>query len=56
VQAGQRYISPMVADAVNADAPAGKGDRRPAFDARAKCCSCSPRTHRHEIAQRLSLR
>jgi DNA-binding NarL/FixJ family response regulator len=27
VQAGQRYISPMVADAVNTDAPPGKEDR-----------------------------
>jgi len=57
VQAGQRYISPMVADAVNADAPAGKEDRLARLSTRERevlQLLAEGRTGT-EIAQRLSL-
>jgi DNA-binding NarL/FixJ family response regulator len=57
VQAGERYISPMVADAVSADAPAGKEDRLARLSTRERevlQLLAEGRTGT-EIAQRLSL-
>jgi DNA-binding NarL/FixJ family response regulator len=57
VQAGQRYISPMVADAVNTDAPPGKEDRLARLSTRERevlQLLAEGRTGT-EIAQRLSL-
>ena len=57
VHAGERYISPMVADAVSADAPAGKEDRLARLSTRERevlQLLAEGRTGT-EIAQRLSL-